>query len=703
MVRLTKYHHLMPERIATKILGLVGVIMGLAGLTIGLLWFAKAKVQDSNEVKDWRIAMLRAHESAEQFQVYRDAAFADAGTVALQDLQQMLKAAGRMTQTDSLWTAYTTYREAYDGLVRVLEERGLDENRGAEGALRASVHAIEAIVKETNQKDLQIAMLTARRGEKDYLMRRQDKYVGRVQQAVEAMQAQAQQSRLPEATKNEVIRLSQDYFTKFQLAVTKLIALDALSAELEEHAAHMERMMRYEGEYRDQQARQAQLIAIGALTLCFLLGLGLALTVTRSIARPVEEVAQAARRLADGETDVHVPITGGGEVATLATSFNVMAERVAAALEQVRAEKAGVEAKVVEATRTLEEERAYLVEQIDRMLQAMERFASGDVQVSLETEKEDEVARLFRGFNTTVASVAQMVRQVRQAAHEAAQQTQAIQEAIAHLHAGTQQQIGQVQEVEQAVEEMSHTVSASAQQAQETALSVQEGQTLVAQGHRLVRETIERMQQVQHVVGATSETVERLREAGDRVGESTVVIQDIASQTNLLALNAAIEAARAGEMGKGFAVVAHEVRQLAQRTDASTVQIDATLQVIQRETQAVTQAIREEVEAMQAVVVLMDEAGEALDGLVQHVNQTGEMTQHVASASEEHAATSAQLTMSAQAIVSVNEQAHVELADIAHAVGELTQVTDQLQDLVAQFHVGSTLRSVAPQSTARAA
>ncbi len=333
-----------------------------------------------------------------------------------------------------------------------------------------------------------------------------------------------------------------------------------------------------------------------------------------SFVKPILTLEENAKKVASGDTDVKVKIKFNDEMGSLNKSFNYMVENIRNSLAETKnkgaiAEAAAKDAEEAKYVTIMQKE--YLDKSMRSILTEMDKFAGGDLNVFLKVEKNDEIGRLFSGFNKAVNNIREMIINITQAVTATASAANEISSSTEEMASGIDEQSQQTTEVARSVEEMTKTIMETSRNSSAASDAAKNAGSIAKEGGQVVNETITGMISISDVVKKSAETIQALGKSSEQIGEIIQVINDIADQTNLLAFNAAIEAARAGEQGRGFAVVADEVRKLAESTTKATKEIANMIKQIQKETGGAVQAMNEGTKEVEKGKTIANKAGES--------------------------------------------------------------------------------------------
>lgn len=204
----------------------------------------------------------------------------------------------------------------------------------------------------------------------------------------------------------------------------------------------------------------------------------------------------------------------------------------------------------------------------------------GDLTARLQVIGNDEIAIVSEHINSFIEKVQDTIVQAKQTGNENASVSEELARTSLQIGEKAQDESIIVEEVSSQGKELQSVLQLAIENAKSTEKELFAAESALENTNNIIINLSENINIRSNAEADLAEKLQSLSSDAGQVKAVLEVIGDIADQTNLLALNAAIEAARAGEHGRGFAVVADEVRKLAERTQKSLTEINATISVI---------------------------------------------------------------------------------------------------------------------------
>jgi len=399
----------------------------------------------------------------------------------------------------------------------------------------------------------------------------------------------------------------------------------------------------------------------------------------KMIVVPTTQALAVASNIAAGDLTQSVRVRSVDEIGMLGRGLNRMiiglksmidsVRNAAGKAERVEREVKAMSAEIADGSRAQAESVEEAASSVNEMHFSLKEIA-GNVEDLYKTSEQTsssviemaasihEVAGTMTELTSSIEETSTSITQMSSAVRQIAENVEVLSSAAEDTAASATQISASVKEVEANARESAALAEAVAADAQEL-------------GMRSIEKTIEGMNRIEATSRRTAEVVNRLGERAESIGGILTVIEDITDQTGLLALNAAILAAQAGEHGKGFAVVAAEIRELANRTAASTKEITTLIGSVQEESREAVGVMKEEVSLVEEGVRLTRNTNQALEKILERAAVSRDMSRGINKAATEQARGIRQVS---DAVDKISEMTH----QIARAAAEQKTGSEQI-------------------------
>jgi methyl-accepting chemotaxis protein len=304
---------------------------------------------------------------------------------------------------------------------------------------------------------------------------------------------------------------------------------------------------------------------------------------------------------------------------------------------------------------------------------AAQAIGEGDLTVSIDTTRADEIGELQRAVANMRDALRQVVGQARQSADGIRVASSEVAQGNADLSQRTEQTASSLQQTASSMEQITGTVNQTAEAARTA--------------NQLATSASEVAQRGGTAVSGVMTTMDEIQASSRKIADIVGTIDGIAFQTNILALNAAVEAARAGEQGRGFAVVAAEVRSLAQRSAEAAREIKTL--------------IGTSVDRVDTGSRLVKGAGSTMGEIVHSVQRLSDIVGEISAAASEQSSGIGQVNQAVSQLDHMTQQNAALVEESAAAAESLKAQAQDLAEALMRFRLGHGDADITAAATAR--